>query len=175
MTWSTGRRPAHYAPEIKALCEECYGELTTVIQRLGFLAEYQLRSVDQIEVWKRRRHDPNYRHRVVLIRTTGWDFRATDRSLAAPLESKAVMLERGEGGAYLNQDPLLVFENAAGAAQDLFFYNGMDEPKAMEYVACKQGGRFPSAKSARAAELTEEMENLLNLFAPAAEEGSGGR
>lgn len=169
-----GRTPVHYAPQIKALCEECYAELATVIQGLGFLTEYRLSVVHQIEVWKRRGHEPDYRHRVVRIRVGG-DFRASWRSLAAPLESRTVMLERGEGGAYLNLDPFLVFEIAAGAVQDLFFYNGMDDPKAMEYVACKQGGSFPSAKSERAAVLADEMENLLCLFAPPAEGGSGGR
>lgn len=171
-----GRRPAHYAPQIKAMCEECYAELATVIQGLGFLAKYRdrLSFVYQIEVKKRRRHDPDYRHSVVRIRAGGGDFRASWRPFtAAPLESRAVMLGHGEGGAYLNLDPLLVFEE--GAAQDLFFYNGMDDPAAMEYVGCRQGESFESPKSERAAELAEEMENLLRLFAPPAEGGSGGR
>lgn len=170
-----GRTPAHYAPQIKALCEETYAELVFVIQGLGFLAEYRLSFVHQIEVWKRRRHDPDYRHSVVRIRAGGGHFRASWKSLAAPLESKAIMLRCGESGAYLNLDPLLVYEHASGAAPDLFFYNGMDHSQAMEYVACRQGGRFQSAKSGRGAELAEEMENLLNLFAPAAEAVPDGR
>lgn len=173
-----GRTPAHYTRQLKALSEETYAELVSVIHGLRFLADYSLTFVHQIEVWKRRHHDPDYRHSVVRIRAGGGDFRASRKSLATPLESQSVMILGAEAGPYLNLDPFLVYEHASGAAPDLFFFNGMDNPSAMEYVACRQGGSFLSAENKnkqRATELAEEMESLLNLFVPRVEDGLDGR
>jgi hypothetical protein len=156
-----GRKPAHYAPQLKALCEETHADLVTVIGALGFLADYNLNFVHQIEVWKRHRRDPDFRHRLVRIRAGGGDFRATEKSFASALESRAVIFRQGGTGPYLNLDPLLVYEHASGAAPDLFFYNGMANPTSLRYVACKHGGEFDSSRSARAEDSLKKCETCF--------------
>ena len=107
------RTSAHYTPQFEALFEETDAELLRVIEGLRFLAGYGLTSVRKIDVWKRRRHNPDYEHTVAQI-IPRMDFRSSTKSLATPLESEAVVLRCGEGGAYLNLDPLLVYENVSG-------------------------------------------------------------
>jgi hypothetical protein len=69
-----------------------------------------------------------------------------------------------ESRRHLNLDPLLIYESSAGKAPDLFFYNGLKKPDVAEYAACNHGGHFLSLESERAAELSEELENLVVLF-----------
>lgn len=166
-------KPAHYAPQLQALCQETYTDLETLIQALGFLADYNLSFVDQINVSKRRRHEPDFRHRLVRIRANRGDFRASDKIFGQPLETRTVIFRQGDSGPYLNLDPLLVYEHSSGAAPDLFFFNGMRNPRAIRYVACKRGGEFDSADSDRAADLAEEMQILLRVLAPAMEADHG--
>jgi len=163
------RTPAHYAPQLEALCHQTYADLETLIKALGFFADYNLTFVDQINVWKRRRHEPDFRHRLVRIRADRSDFRAAEKTYGEPLETRTVIFRQGDTGPYLNLDPLLVYEHSSGDAPDLFFFNGMKNAQAIRYVACKRGGEFDSAKSARAADLAEEMQILLRVLSPAAE------
>lgn len=163
------RKPAHYAPQLQALCQETYADLVTLINALAFLADYSLNFVDQISVSKRRHHAPDFRHRLVRIRADRSDFRAAEKVYGEPMETRAVIFRLGDSGPYLNLDPLLVYEHSSGDAPDLFFFNGMKNPQSINYVACKRGGEFDSANSARGVELADEMQILLGVLAPAAE------
>ena len=160
-----GREPAHYAAQVKAICEETYPDLVAVIKTLEFIASYNLTFVDQIEVLKRRRKAPDFRHTLVRFKAGSGDFRGCERLYATALESQAVILRQGDSGPYLDLDPLLIYEHSSGSAPDLFFYNGMKKPSQIEYVACKVGGVFESSRSARAGELAEEIQNLLQELA----------
>ena len=160
------RKPKTLPHELESLCEQTQADLMTVIESIGFLANYSLTFVVKIEVSKRRHKAPDFRHSMVRP-IVGGDFPAVKKSLSAALESNSVLLRQGETGPYLNLDPLLVYDTS-GKAPDLFFFNGMKSPSAMEYVACKHGGEFDSARSARAHELAEEMQYLLKALTPQA-------
>ena len=84
--------------------------------------------------------------------------------LALFMDSKNVVFVNLENHRYLNLDPLLLYEEAAGKAPDIFFYNGMDNPGSADYSACKHGGTFNSSKSERAAEIAEELKGFINLY-----------
>jgi hypothetical protein len=163
--------PILYAPQLQDLCEKTYADLKILIKALGFLADYNLSCVDQINVWKRRHHEPDFSHSLVRISAGHCDFRAAEKSYKQPLETRSVIFRQGDTGPYLNLDPLLIYDYKSGAAPDLFFFNGMKNPQAINYVACKQGIGFDSGNKTRAAELAEEMQNLMRVLAP----DSGGR
>lgn len=51
---------AMYPHEFRALCEDAYPRLETVLEALETLLDYELTFVSQIEVLKRRKKDPSY-------------------------------------------------------------------------------------------------------------------
>jgi hypothetical protein len=164
------RSKAINASDYKPLCEKAQDNLDRVLEGLGFLLEYELSFISEIEVDKRRRHTPTYRHRFKKLIGNSDDFEGNkDAPRNVPLDSQAVVLLHPVTGNYLNLDPLLIYEEAAGKkpegkATDIFFYNGMKGPAKADYQACKHGGRFLSCYSDRADYLEEELRELENLF-----------
>ncbi|WP_104430203.1 hypothetical protein [Methylobacter tundripaludum] len=164
------RSKAINANDYKPLCEKAQDNLDRVLEGLRFLLEYELSFISEIEVDKRRRHTPTYRHRFKKLIGNSDDFEGNkDAPRNVPLDSQAVVLLHPVTGNYLNLDPLLIYEEAAGKkpegkATDIFFYNGMKGPAKADYQACKHGGRFLSCYSDRADYLEEELRELENLF-----------
>jgi hypothetical protein len=157
------------ANDYKPLCEKAQDNLDRVLEGLEFLMKYKLSFISEIKVDKRRRHTPTYRHRFKELIGNSDDFEGNDTPREQPLDSKAVGLLDPATGRYLNLDPLLIYEEAAGKepegkATDIFFYNGMKGPTKADYVACKHGGRFLSCYSDRADYLEEELREFENLF-----------
>lgn len=154
-----------HAHEFKALCDRAQVHLETALEALAFLLDYELTFISEIDVDKRRRHDPTFRHRLKKLVGNSDDFEGGRNDQTFPLDSHAVVLRhREQSGQSLNLDPLLVYEAAAGKAPDLFCYNGMKSPERAEYVACKHGGNFEGSASERAAALVEELTVLLTVF-----------
>ena len=165
---------AMYPSEFRALCEKAYSHLETVLEALELLLDYELTFVSQIEVLKRRKKDPNFWHRLKKIQGNSSDFPGDRRQLGITLDSRAVILRHPDYDHYLGLDPLLVYEDAAGKAPDIFFYNGMKSDAVVEYAACKHGGQFESDRCERAGEIAEEMQHLLQLFSPVEENSRAG-
>ena len=126
------------------------------------------------EVLKRRKKDPNYWHRLKKIQGSSSDFLGDRCRLGMTLDSRAVILRHPDSGHYLDLDPLLVYEDGAGKAPDIFFYNGMKSDTVVEYAACKHGGQFESDRCERADEIAEEVQHLLHLFSPVEENSRAG-
>lgn len=150
--------------EFKALCDRAQPHLETVLEALEFLLDYELTFTSEIDVEKRRRHKPTFRHSLIKLIGNPGDFEADRNKQTSPLDSHAVIWRHRDSGRSLNLDPLLVYEAAAGKAPDLFFYNGMKSPERAEYTACKHGGSFEGGASERATELAEELTVLLAVF-----------
>lgn len=165
---------AMFPHEFRALCEDAYPRLELVLEALDVLLDYELTFVSQIEVLKRRKKDPSYWHRLKRIQGNSGDFLGDRCKLVTTLDLHAVIFRHPESGHYLDLDPLLVYEDEAGKAPDIFFYNGMKDDAAMEYAACKHGGTFESDRCARAAEMAEEIQHLLHLLSPAEERARAG-
>lgn len=165
---------AMYPHEFRTLCEEAYPRLESVLEALEILLDYELTFVSQIEVLKRRKKDPNYWHRLKKIQGSSSDFPGDRCRLGMTLDSRAVILRHPDSGYYLDLDPLLVYEDGAGKAPDIFFYNGMRSDAVVEYAACKHGGQFESDRCERAGEIAEEVQHLLQLFSPGEENRRAG-
>jgi hypothetical protein len=155
---------AMHLHEYKALCDQAQPDLEQVLEKLEFLTDYSLTFISEIDVRKRRRQEPAYRHRIKRLAGNSDDFEGDRLNRTAPLDSEAVVLLHSESGRHLNLDPLLLYEAEAGKAPDIFFYNGMDKPEKAEYIACKHGGDFKSKASSRADDLADELGQLLKLF-----------
>jgi hypothetical protein len=160
---SHGNIQATHASEFRALCEQTYPRLETVLEALAFLLDYEVTFVSQIEVLKRRRKDPHFRHRLKRICGDSDNFAGERANLSPFLDSRSIVLRHLDDHRTLSLDPLLVYEEAAGKAPDIFFYNGMESPDAAEYAACRQGGTFRSSACERAAEIAEELQVFLTL------------
>ena len=163
-----------YPHEFRALCEEAYPRLESVLEALEVLLDYELTFVSQIEVLKRRKKDPNYWHKLKKIQGSSCEFQGDRCKLVTTLDSHAVILRHPDSGHYLDLDPLLVYEEGAGKAPDIFFYNGMKGNAVVEYAACKHGGQFESDRCERAGEIAEEVQHLLHLFSPVEESSRAG-
>ena len=153
-----------HAHEFQDLCGRAQEHLETVLEALEFLLDYELTFISEIDVEKRRRHEPVFRHRLMKLIGNSGDFEGDRNKQTFPLDSHAVILSHRESGRHLNLDPLLVYEAKAGKAPDIFFYNGMRSPDQAEYAACKHGGNFRGGDSERAANLAEELSILLQMF-----------
>ncbi len=168
------RRSLNSEAQIASACEETYADLVLVLRSLSFLENYNLDYVDSINVKKRRRQLPKFTHGLKRMRGDPGCFRGKDdSSINNILENRSVLFRHSRSGEYLNLDPLLVHEEKAGSAEDLFFFNGMNGSASIHYAACKQGGNFNSSTCVRRDELDEEMQILLNVLAPAKEASHG--
>lgn len=155
---------AMHSHEYKTLCEQAQAHLEQALESLEFLLDYELAFVSKIDVRKRRHQEPVYLHRFKLLAGDSDEFAGDRLNRAAPLDCEAVVLLHRDSGRYLNLDPLLIYEEGAGKAPDIFYYNGMDKPENAVYSACKHGGSFESQSCGRAGELAEELAQLLKLF-----------
>ncbi len=155
---------AMHSRDFRDLCEESYPLLEEVLEALDFLLDFELAFVSRIEVNKRRRSSPSFLHRLSKLVGSSDAFQGDRQTLQSFLDSSSILLMNTESRKHLNLDPLLVYEASAGKAPDIFFYNGLKKPDMAEYAACNHGGSFVSSDSERAAELSEELKNLMALF-----------
>ncbi len=159
--------------EFKNLCDETYPLLSQALENLDFLLDYELTFVSQIEALKRRRMVPDFLHRLKKITGESDSFSAGRETMVTYLDSRAIIVMNKDSRKYLNLDPLLLHEESAGKAPDIFYYNGMDTPGKADYAPCKHGGAFTSAEAERAEEIKKELEILLKLFSVNQEKAGG--
>ncbi|MGO8944029.1 MAG: hypothetical protein ACLQJ7_10190 [Syntrophobacteraceae bacterium] len=162
--WSHDRIKAMHAGDFQNLCGEAYELLEEVLEAMEFLLDYKLTFISQIEVNKRRKSQASFLHRLSMLIGSSDAFPGDRKTLESFLDSSSVLLINSETQRHLNLDPLLVYEASAGKAPDIFFYNGMKNPEAAEYIACHHGKSFKSADSSRGKYLAEELKNLVDLF-----------
>jgi hypothetical protein len=156
------------AQEFTNLCEETYPLLEEILEGLDFLLDYTLAFISQIEVDHKRKNPPTFLHKLSKLIGDSIAFRGDRKELNVFMDSSAILLLNTENRRYLNLDPLLVREESAGKAPDIFFFNGMKKAGRCEYAACNQGGGFVSTdeKCARGQELDREIQNVMRLFTP---------
>lgn len=163
---------AMHAQEFTHLCEETYPLLEEALEALSFLLDYELAFISQIEVHRKRKSAPMFLHRLSKLIGDSIAFRGDRKKLDAYMDSGAVLLLNAGNRRYLNLDPLLVWEEAAGKAPDIFFFNGTKKAGVCNYAACNQGGGFVSSEcqEGRWEALAGEIRHLLSLFASKAGE-----
>lgn len=150
--------------EFADLCNATYPLLSLVLKALNFLPNYPLTFVSHIEVRKQRKQSANFYHRFKHIVGKSEDFDGERNTFDFYMDSKATLIYNPDTHRFLNLDPLLVYEEAAGKGADVFFFNGMNSPTKAHYTACKHGGVFLSGDSCRAEIIQMELQQLLNLF-----------
>jgi len=155
---------AMYVHQLQEVCETAFALLEPVLEGLDFLLDYELTYVGHIEVQKQRKCEAEFLHSFMAINGHDYEFMADDVIQQDYMETGTIVLRSMDSGKYLNLDPLLVYEEAAGRAADVFFYNGMKHPRSVEFSACKQGGTFNSAATARVEGIGKELESLLACF-----------
>ena len=163
---SHGKIQAMHQYEFKELCEQTYSLLEVVLEAMNFLLDYELAYISRIEVKKRRKREPKFLHRFKKICGDSDCFPGDRENLTLFMDPGNVVFVNLENHRYLNLDPLLLYEEAADKAPDIFFYNGMDNPGSADYSACKHGGTFNSSKSERAGEIAEELKGFIELCCP---------
>lgn len=163
---SHDRIKAMHQHEYEILCGDSYALLEEVLDALDLLLDFELTFVSQIEVRKRRRQAPKYWHRMKRINGHSDDFQGERETLASFLDSQAVIFRHLERPGYLNLDPLLLYEEAAGKAPDIFFYNGLKSATSADYTACRHGDGFDSVASSRGRDIAEQLNAIAGLFGP---------
>lgn len=159
--------------EYDYLCTETWDKLTLVLESLDFLLGYKLRFIHRVEVTNIRRKDTVFIHEYSSAIGCMDDFEADDEHLSKLMETEATLLLNSNTRKYLNLEPLLVYENTAGSAPDIFFFCDMDSPQKAHYEACKHGGSFDLNKNEekasknskeRKARMVDELIHLMRLF-----------
>ena len=168
-----GLRENEYEP----LCADTWEKLSTVLESLGFLFDYELRFIDRIEVSNIRRHPTVFIHEYSTAIGGIDDFEACDERLDTFMETEATLLLNPNTRRYINLEPLMVYNKTAGKAPDVFFYSGMDKPDTAKYEACKHGGDFKLNKNINSEQgrkhlerMAEELQHLIDLFTTKTEE-----
>ena len=155
---------ALHSHQFAKLCEQSYPLLTTALEALHFLLDYELVFISQINVDKGRKQPSSYHHHIKKISGESDEFKGARDRLDFNMDTQSALLLNPDNKQYLNLDPLLVYEAEAGKAPDVFFYNGMKNPNNASYIACKHGEFFNSNDAARANILSTELQQLLDLF-----------
>ena len=153
------------AKELADFCGEAEGELTKILEGLGFLTKYELLNVNQIEVIKKRSKEATFKHRFSKIVGVSENFKAREDSFPVFMDSHAMVLKKKETFDYLDLSPLVIY-SAEGEKQvpDVFLYLGQ-KGAGYIYSACNNGGAFDSRQSSLQNDLQEEMKALLQAFA----------
>lgn len=154
-----------YSPkEIASFCEEAERGVSAVLEGLRFVTGYELLSVNQIEVIKKRAHDALFKHRFSRVVGVSEDFKAKEDHFPKYMESHAVVLKRKDAFDYLNLSPLVI-QSSEGDKQvpDVFLYLGT-KGQGYLYAACHNGGAFDSRQTSLREDLEEEFAEFFRAF-----------
>ncbi len=155
--------------DFKKLCRKYDPILEDVLLAVEFLAGYELAFVSTIEVHKARRQDADFRHRLKKIAGNSSDFQGARINRHNYLETHDIFLTNLEITHHLNLNPFFLYEETAGKAPDVFFFNGIKKGKNLattEFSPCKHGGNFIARDCHRCEQIMTEIKSLLELFAP---------
>jgi|GEM_PF-4144514 len=163
--------PTHaYAPkELGDFCQEAEEALTAVLRGLDFMGRYEVLSVNQIEVLKKRAKEPAFKHRFSRVVGVSENFKAREDSFPQFMDSHAVVLKKRDAFSFLDLSPLVIFSNE-GEKQvpDIFLYTGTKGTGYL-YTACNNGGAFDSRNTSLQADLQEEIGLLLRTLSEGGE------
>jgi hypothetical protein len=152
--------------DFRRLCEESFPLLCLALKAADFLLNYKMTFFSQIEVDKKRRRPPEFIHRFKRISGISDDFFGGKERFDHTQDSRVIILltpddrERRD----LSLDPLYVYEEEAGEAPDIYFYNGMTKPDLAVYASCNRRGRFIAKQSTRAEIVTAELAHIKEIF-----------
>jgi hypothetical protein len=96
--------------EIEKRCVDYEERLTTILQRIAFLAKYRLVSVRDIKVIKPRTHEAKFHHIVDILNSSDSDFKGQEIDEAKFSDSQSVLLMKSlkSFDEYLNLSPLII-------------------------------------------------------------------
>lgn len=149
--------------EFEQLCDETFPKLEQALEGLEFLLDYDLTFFSRIEVHKRRLKAAKFVHRYKRIAGISDDFYGGREKLDFYMDSDSLILMRNSDRAHLSLTPFYVYEEKAGKAPDVFYYNGLAGATRAVYSACAQGGSFESPDSLRGDEYREDLDHVLVL------------
>ncbi len=155
---------AFRASDFEMLCTAVTEHLEIQLEHLDFLQDISLGYVTSIEVSKKRNEPPSFTHRIKELSGHSDDFEGSRTTFDDYRESDAVIIKYERHDAYLNMEPLLVFDAEAGKASDIFYFAGFSNPRKTSYLGCKHGGDFTSDSCSRSEEIEREITQLLSLF-----------
>ena len=150
--------------DFETLCSLVNEQLEIQLEGLEFLGDVSLGYVTSIEVAKKRNAAPSFTHRIKELSGHSDDFEGSRTIFDDYRESDAVIIKYERHDAYLNMEPLLVFDAEAGKASDIFYFAGFSIPHKIAYLGCKHGGDFTSDSCSRSEEIEQETTQLLSLF-----------
>ncbi|MFZ2899224.1 MAG: CHAT domain-containing protein [Saprospiraceae bacterium] len=114
-------------PEVNSLCLEGEKCLSYLMVKTGFLAKYNLTSVQGIDVVKFRHIEKaRFNHKTVLLRDVLGDLEESRLDLESPLDNYSVLLVNRENYQFLSLSPFIIDENAFLERADiskLYFFN----------------------------------------------------
>ena len=81
--------------------------------------------------------------------STSDDFEGSRTTFDDYRESDAVIIKYERHDAYLNMEPLLVFDAEAGKASDIFYFAGFSNPRKISYPTSRGGSSAVTSERTR--------------------------
>lgn len=167
--YSHDRIKALHQQDFINLCKKHDPILKEILSAIRFLTQYELVFISTIEVHKARRQSADFRHRLKKISGISSDFQGDRKNRDNYLDTQSIFLANLELNHHLNLDPFFLYEESAGRAPDVFFFNGISKGKNLnniQFSPCKHGGNFLAGDCHRCKQITSDIASLLNLFSP---------
>lgn len=131
---------------VERVCNETEERLIQLLQRLAFLANYKLASVQQIRVFKPKYQQPKYNHVLKLLTCTDSDFNSFEQQDNKCADSHSVLLMKSQLplNENLNLSPLIIDtasfltdgQTDNKIKKDIFLYDGSHDNH-LNYKGCR--------------------------------------
>ena len=114
------------ADEIESFCVQAEEQLGEIFKNLGFIAKYHLTTIKNIDLIKKRHHEPRYVHNFVKLDTITAGYADDVYTYDKFVDNKSVVFLKSDEEVedYLNLSPFVIDENAFTEADKskLFFF-----------------------------------------------------
>ena len=144
--------------------------LHTALHRLEFLRQVSFGYIKSIEVNKKPRQNPEFLHKGKTLKGDSIGKGINLSSTLHSFKETDTVIIRYDAENYLNLYPFYIYEESAGDAADVFYYNGT-EGKRLEYIGIDPGGKFfvENRQQEDRLDVDEEFDLLMSGKARAAD------
>jgi hypothetical protein len=152
--------------ETEQLCVKAEELLELLLNKLGFIVNYQFLYVNKIIVDYHRWSDPNYKIDLSNIIGSNPELFDTQTEKSASLiHSPAVIVTKKDKNVYLNLEPLIIYSDEGNLGiPDIFMYMDWEKNASIKYKPIWKGGIFNLYEVKESLILTKELLKFFEFF-----------
>jgi hypothetical protein len=153
--------------ETEQQCIKAEELLEFLLDKLGFIADYQFLYVNKITVDYHRWSDPNYKIDLSNIIGSNPELFDTQTEKSTSLiNTPAIIVTKKERNVYLNLEPLIIYSDEGNMGiPDIFMYMDWEKNSSIKYKPVWKGGLFNLFEAKEKKVLTKELLRFFEYFA----------